>query len=1007
MFDKYSKRNTKSMSNKRNCLKHLFLISLIAFIFVSCSPTSNGISETASLVVEAYQKGISVASIAPTTPQPVKYVITLEQNDNIVKSWKFNPSEIEHNAVQLDDIKIGTYNLYIAGYSEYKECGECNDNPECEKCIKTQVVEGGKEVTIKPNTTNITTITLSYLSTGTGTISLKIDWTGLTQKGNLISDALDRKSIGFLAFYADGDSDSSNDRAVCGNPTEETLVNKIKWATTDDFVNKNMEYTESGLTANKETEEIYFRIYSEIDGELVVIAETFRTHLTVYPNLTSVPDANDKYNFSLSNSNIMNYLRNVSSPAAEAINDTTLKITWKNPEFSSNIYPIKVTVKAKDIETGNVEATKTIDYSSYTENGETPLDGLSSDKVYSIWFEIKGQIGYSADVALISNARPRVPVTAIAFDITDNDFDYVSGDTIEFKALITPDEATNKEYTVSVENNTENVQISNHSVTFKKAGEYTIILTASDNGLKSEAKKATVHLATPNKPTVSAASDNGITITWNEIADADKYKVIRKINDSVDEEFITKDASTTYTDNDGISLGTTYTYSVIALIDGYDSCSSAESEKSGPVSTSPGSIVINPAPALESGIDFSSSFDSINGISINDNNASITINVTEISGATYEWRINGAFVTNNKDLTITGETEGIYKNSSKTTNELTLVVTVDKKTVSGSCNFYYESSDDFEIVSLTDAYEDKMVVYGLEPEQLKLTYSRNDIKPVVNWSSSDPSVVKVDSNNGKITSVSKGNATITAKATNNGITRVATIDIKSYIPATNLTVTVADSDGTKTDRNFIFLPNQSGVEGLDNKYTSLKITANAESSHSTDDYSGEIKWSFTENNSATFDDKNGLITPQNGGKFELRATINSNINGIEETTITKIIDIIQIQIKADGVNNPITGTGHKVPLSTNKTVYLNFVGQIYNSDNFDTAPISNRWCFDETNNEEFSYTDGIFDNFKITSVNNNFSATLRRRATTGDHRVNAVISYKNSEIAKVWFTALY
>ena len=123
--------------------------------------------------------------------------------------------------------------------------------------------------------------------------------------------------------------------------------------------------------------------------------------------------------------------------------------------------------------------------------------------------------------------------------------------------------------------------------------------------------------------------------------------------------------------------------------------------------------------------------------------------------------------------------------------------------------------------------------------------------------------------------------------------------------------------------------------------------------------------------------------------------------------VTKIIDIIQIQIKADGVNNPITGTGHKVPLSTNKTVYLNFVGQIYNSDNFDTAPISNRWCFDETNNEEFSYTDGILDNFKITSDNNNFSATLRRRATTGDHRVNAVISYKNSEIAKVWFTALY
>ena len=218
MFDKYSKRNTKSMSNKRNCLKHLFLISLIILIFSSCSPSSNGISESASLVVEAHQKGISVASIAPTTPKTVKYVISLTQGDD-TQSWEFEPEEISRGSVQIDDIKVGTYDLYIAGYSVYKEGEEGK---------KIQVVEGKQTVTIKPNTSNIATITLSYLSTGTGTISLKIDWSGLTQKGNLISDALDRKRIGFLAFYADGDENSSNDIAICGNPTEETLTNKIK-----------------------------------------------------------------------------------------------------------------------------------------------------------------------------------------------------------------------------------------------------------------------------------------------------------------------------------------------------------------------------------------------------------------------------------------------------------------------------------------------------------------------------------------------------------------------------------------------------------------------------------------------------------------------------------------------------------------------------------------------------------------------------------------------------------
>ena len=999
MFDKYSKRNTKSMSNKRNCLKHLFLISLIALIFASCSPSSNGISETASLLVEAHQKGISVASIAPTTPKTVKYVISLTQGDD-TQSWEFEPEEISRGSVKIDDIKVGTYDLYIAGYSVYEEGEEGK---------KIQVVEGKQTVTIKPNTSNIATITLSYLSTGTGTISLKIDWSGLTQKGNLISDALDRKRIGFLAFYADGDENSSNDIAICGNPTEEMLTNKIKWASSEDFTKKIIDYTESGLPANQKTEEIYFRIYSEIDGELVVIAETFRTNLTVYPNLTSVPDANDKYNFTLSDNNIMNYLRNVSSPEAKAIDASTLQITWKNPEYSSNIYPITVTVKAKDIETGSVKATETVDYSSYTENGETTLDGLSSDKVYSIWFEIKGQIGYSADVALISNARPRVPVTAIAFDTTDNDFDYISGETIEFKALITPEEATNKEYTVSVENNAENVEITNHSIKFNKAGEYGIVLTSSDSGVKTEPKKATVHLAAPGKPSVSAASDDGITITWTEVADADKYKIIRTANGSHDREFTTEGPETTYTDNYEISLGTTYSYSIVALMDEYESCSSAESEKSEQVSTSVGSITINPAPALESGIDFSSSFDLIDGTSINEENPSITINVAEIPGATYKWEINGVFVTNDKDLTITGETEGILKNSGKTNNELTLTVTVGNKTVSGSCNFYYESNDDFEIASLTDVYDDNMVVYSLEPEKLTLTYSRTDINPVVNWSSSDPSIVSVDQE-GYISSVSKGNATITATATNNGITRIATIDVESYIPAKDLEFETRASDGTEASWDYIILPNQPGLVILDENYTNLTVKAHAESASKSETYSSPIELviSGNENNIVEYNTDTGLITPKAGGTIKITATINKGITNLEKS-ISKTVNILQIQIY-DKDNTNLTETGELyIRTSSGNTLKLNFGGNVYTESNFKDAPISNYWCFnDGSPNGTTEIVTTWTSHFTITNneANGNFSAEIYRYIVSGKYEVNSrIYNSDNKEIARLKFMA--
>ena len=513
MFDKYSKRNTKSMSNKRNCLKHLFLISLIALIFASCSPTSNGISETATVRIETNQKGLSVASVMPTEPTLVKYEVELLQNDDTKYRQFFNPSD----SIILEDIKIGTYKLVVTGYSEYTD--EENNTP---------VVEGIKEsITIYPDSgdsnRNHFDITLSYLSQGKGAISVKITWDKLTATGNLIDDAIKRGSLGFIALKA------SDNMPLKGNLTIELTKENIQWA---DVKSGSMVYEEDGLDANKTGEEIYFRIYSEIDGKLVVIAETFSTVLQVYPNLTSVPDTNDKYNFSLSNDNIIGYLRNVTNAKAEAASDTSLKITWTNPKFSDSIYPITVTVTAKSNQFGTEIKADPITYNSATDaegTGETTIEGLSSSEVYSIYFQIKGKVGYSANTAMISDARPRIPVSKISFDTTDMDsFRFIEGTKDkEIKAIIEPKNATVQTFSVTEKTNDENVVINDHNVSFNKAGEYTLVITSDDATAASAKQQVIVYLPTPSKPEVSK-SDSGIHLSWNEVTNASGYKITRE-----------------------------------------------------------------------------------------------------------------------------------------------------------------------------------------------------------------------------------------------------------------------------------------------------------------------------------------------------------------------------------------------------------------------------------------------------------------------------------------------
>ena len=987
MFDKYSKRNTKSMSNKRNCLKHLFLISLIILIFSSCSPSAYKPNETASVRIEAMS--LSTASIVPGKPSPTKYTLELKPAEG--ESIKPEPSTT--SSFSIPEVPVGTYTVIVIAYDEEKE-----------------ILKGETTLIVKPRSENKATVIMNYILDGTGILSVTIDWTELTANNQVYTAINDYKTLGFRAVYAEGKQEGHSINGI-EDPEHEDY---ISWVPSEDLTSGTFEYRVEGLEPTSGTA-IVFQIYTKINGVDQLIAETFPTVMQIYDGLVSKPDQNEEQNFKLDANHIISYLENISEPKA-AINadnpSTAIDITWKNPtSLETDNLPFYVLVTAIDKDTpSSTFSAKSESYKAAGGEGSVTIKGLAENHTYNIKFQVIGKEGYSNNTQLLTGIQPKVVVEKIEFVNPFNER-YTMGESIKIEGKVSPDNASNKDYTITItygaEINTEikvdaSTPEENRTFEFETSGNYKITLTSDDNNSKTVSQNVKVKLATPaNLKYQGEPNESGITITWDPVKSAEGYKVIKVINGSNSGE-INNYTATTYKDTD-VKSGYTYAYKVYAYRTD-ETLNSLPTEATETVNVSNADITIE---FPEGTLDLTGIFEGLQDKTIRlgtEDKIELKIAKDFATGTTYEWILNGNFgkpilkgnFNDASFLTIDDDTEGLKKYPDNASNDLTLRVKDSSGKDLGSITGTFtvinnDSAGKLMEIKTPDDLTNNTVYYGA-PIQLEAIFANeNAAKPAVTWSSSNPDVMSVDRNTGLVTTHQKGEP-VEITVTVNDTKEYKTITLTPYVKATEISFGVPKVK--------YLIKAKTGVEITNDDYLwepfDMGLTITAANGIAT---SSEPK--ITYDTSIVSIDNSGIVTPLSCGS----TNITVSIDGIEKSFVVNLHDF-DIYKDPDLIN-PITGSNNvdtegKAADGTGNIYYFTIKTQ--NLTQLDLSKdISFEWCFNNNPNDK-KRGDYVWPfSYELEITGTNLSGSIRRGSNLDEPKATILLKIGDLDIGYIWF----
>ena len=983
-------------------MKRLTAVSLIllalALIF-SCSTEPEDITERADLEITTSE--VKTRTILPVTPDITSYTVTLTGPETHTQTFSTS------DPIQFSGILVGKYTIKVEGKTE----------------DGTIVAEGSESVTVSASGSNSAEIYLSYLTSGTGTMVIDISWEERTTGSGPFDEALEQKKLSFQAM--------NNETGEAYGPLLEVGE--------DDFAAKKFKYVATELDPSDGTP-IYFDIYTEVAGEPQVIARTFYTVVQIIPNLTSMPDSNETNNFKITDESIIQYIKNVRKSSVKAIineehPDSAIDIEWEYPKLSNGNFNATLTVSLYKEGDNSLIAENDFEYSNETDRTGTWTIGggvndieLSPDDSYYVTFQNTSETGYSQVLTALTGIKTKVTVSSIEITSKVEEY-YTMGDILKVDATITPEDATDKDYTISV-TNSEGVTINQEAktVTFNSSGDYTITVTPKDISSSVSATANTyVKLSIPENFSASL-TEEGISISWTAVTSADGYVIEKTVPDvgnsqiQANDENTTSDGDTiTYVDTQ-VYAGKTHTYTIKAIRNDNEKYNSLPSSETSVSVKSTDIEIINPPDITTQElpeIDFGNQY-LVEGASSDEEHYSISISLNAaIEGATnYQWLLNGVSIANSatfssevQNVTITADTEGLdLSRLYESANTLELIVTVDGTPYSTSGTFYVVSTD-LTNIKITNPSDSNQVTLGT-PLQLGVNFTPSvedsENAPSIIWTvtSGGDGVVEL-SGKGLVTAIDDGEVTIRATAIATG--KYDEITLKTYIPAEYIEIK------NTTGRDFMFM-RKNGVtvteeSGFDS--VSLSAVAKRNDGKTISEEARAITWSIPEGTSnLTLSSISGETTTAksvnstSGGDIVITA---STVDGIQKTETVHVHDM-DIYIKRDSASDftKVTGgTYQTYAIGSDRTYNMKVAYSCGSEGAFDKNTSNNlsiNWCFNESGTQVGS--PGFYVTIENpTSNDSEFYATLQRDGSTlNTSDVTALVNYGNQQAAIVRFT---